>query len=188
MAASPTLGRSLRVPSALTGTASARDPSTLKRTASTASVNERVMDMLNPAHKQRYVDDDGEDSDMGMQEDWEVEPDPEEEEVDVDNGCDDPFAPSSSRSRPRHTSGSSSSRMLLDRQEGSSPPSSPTLGRSALPTPKSSRKPANRVSMAMMQDMDDEDDDNPFLARGPAKAQNNKGKSSIDRDKVSYVL
>lgn len=176
MSTSPSLGASLRVLSGAAPSSLSSRPSMLKRTNSTASVNERVMDMLNPMHKDRYVGSDEEgseidESDMGMQEDW--EPEPEEE---------DPFAPSGSgSSSARHSSGS---RMMLD-NDGSSLPSSPTLGRSSLPTPKSSRKTGKSVSM---RGMEDDEDDNPFLSRGPPKAPSKKGKTTVDRDKVSYVL
>lgn len=175
MAGSPSLGRGssslLQVQDGAAAAAVGRG--TLKRTASTASVNARVMDMLNPAHREQYMED------MGMQEDWEVEDELEDE---------DPFGPSTST-----RSGGMLPDLDDDHDRESSPPSSPTLGRSALPTPpKSTHGSAKKASSVAMMgpDSDDEEaeDDNPFLARGPPKAANGKGKHSVDRNKVSYVL
>ena len=187
----------------------ARPRHTLKRTRSTASVNERVMDMLNPRHQQemQYApDSDDEDlaapsgarpppAGMGMQEDWEVEQhddgsssDEGVQEQDIDG--DDPFSDAPAvRKRV-----ASASDMVLD-----SPTNSPTrrrtsngYGKPATRAPSASptkRKTTSDQSVAMLSD----DEDNPFTvkpgkraaASPPAAPRKQAPKGS---DRVSYVL
>lgn len=174
---------------------SRQPPAPLKRTASTASVNEHIMDMLNP-HKQAeeiarmngskarkgrsssVLSSDSEDG-IGTLEDWEIEQDDspvagQKRRRVVEEK--DPFTVSPP------VSGSS---MTLDGGEG--PSSSPTVA-------VQKRRRSGGLSRAAAQDSSDDDmddaDNNPFLDRpsNPPKAPSKNGSKVDHKKKISYVL
>lgn len=164
----------------------------LKRTASTQSVNEHIMDMLNP-HKQAeeiarmnghsrkgrsssVLSSDSDDG-IGTIEDWEIE---EDSPVALDSSSskrraiedDDPFTV---------TPPASGTSMMLD---SAGPSSSPTLA------VQRKRRPAHPPA-ARAQDSDDDMDDadnNPFLNTSSDPPKASKKSMADHKKKISYVL
>lgn len=161
----------------------------LKRTASTASVNAHVMDMLNPNKQAEEIarlnghsrqgrsssvlssdSDDG----IGTIEDWEIEQDSPAADGSTSTHCrveeKDPFTVTP------HAYGSA---MML---ESAGPSSSPTL---AL---KRQRRPAAaRASDSGTDDMDDADN-NPFLSTSSGSSKTPRKATADHKKKISYVF